>query len=170
MVCCVFFWPKYCTHSIGIWFLFLAGYFLYFISTLVATCEGWLCWTNVCGFSLLGMVPFSFFNSKIFVMDFYILLIKMSFSPFSPRFGVLISHPKLVEHKDQNWVCTSGDYLVFHSVGTQFKEAVISYLEFLKMEYHFKALPAYEPCQLNGGVSISSPCWIFLNRNRRERW
>ena len=34
---------------------------------------------------------FLFFNSKIFVMNFYTLLINMSFSPFSPRFGVIMS-------------------------------------------------------------------------------
>lgn len=75
----------------------------------------------------------------------------------------------IVEHKDQTWVYKFGDYLVFHKGGTQFKEAVISYLEFIKKEYHFMTLRAYEPCQLNVFVSISSPCSFFLNRNRLER-
>ncbi|KAF8397223.1 hypothetical protein HHK36_016133 [Tetracentron sinense] len=42
-------------------------------------------------------------------------------------------HPKLVEYKkDQNWVLKSGDYLVFPGGGTQFKEGVTKYIEFIE--------------------------------------
>lgn len=63
-----------------------------------------------------------------------------------------VPHPKLVEYKkDQNWVRKSGDYLVFPGGGTQFKDGVISYVEFIERVYHFAALilKAYELCQLN---------------------
>ena len=35
----------------------IAGYLIYFITTLVAACEGWLCWSHGCGFILMGMPP-----------------------------------------------------------------------------------------------------------------
>lgn len=58
-----------------------------------------------------------------------------------------VPHPKLVEYKkDQNWVRKSGDYLVFPGGGTQFKEGVTSYIEFIEKVYHFcVALSAYKP-------------------------
>ncbi|OVA02780.1 putative S-adenosyl-L-methionine-dependent methyltransferase [Macleaya cordata] len=44
-----------------------------------------------------------------------------------------VPHPKLVEYKkDQNWVRKSGNYLVFPGGGTQFKEGVTSYIEFIE--------------------------------------
>lgn len=43
-----------------------------------------------------------------------------------------VPHPKLLEYKkDQNWVQKSGDYLVFPGGGTQFKEGVTNYIEFI---------------------------------------
>ncbi|CAL5407511.1 unnamed protein product [Camellia sinensis] len=43
-----------------------------------------------------------------------------------------VPHPKLVEYKkDQNWVRKSGDYLVFPGGGTQFKDGVTHYIEFI---------------------------------------
>ncbi|WOL06344.1 putative methyltransferase PMT23 [Canna indica] len=44
-----------------------------------------------------------------------------------------VPHTKLVEYKkDQNWVRKSGDYLVFPGGGTQFKEGVSRYIEFIE--------------------------------------
>ena len=44
-----------------------------------------------------------------------------------------VPHPKLVEYKkEQNWVVKSGDYLVFPGGGTQFKEGVNHYIEFIE--------------------------------------
>ncbi|XP_047319556.1 probable methyltransferase PMT23 [Impatiens glandulifera] len=51
-----------------------------------------------------------------------------------------VPHPKLVEYKkDQNWVEKSGDYLVFPGGGTQFKDGVTHYIEFVQ-----KTLPEVE--------------------------
>ncbi|WOH09038.1 hypothetical protein DCAR_0728491 [Daucus carota subsp. sativus] len=48
-----------------------------------------------------------------------------------------VPHSKLVEYKkDQNWVKKSGDYLVFPGGGTQFKDGVMHYVDFIE-----KALP-----------------------------
>ena len=44
-----------------------------------------------------------------------------------------VPHPKLVEYKkDQNWVTRSGDYLVFPGGGTQFKDGVGRYIQFIE--------------------------------------
>ncbi|KAI8540137.1 hypothetical protein RHMOL_Rhmol09G0238800 [Rhododendron molle] len=51
-----------------------------------------------------------------------------------------VPHPKLVEYKkDQNWVRKSGEYLVFPGGGTQFKDGVTHYIEFIE-----KTLPVIE--------------------------
>ncbi|KAG0490533.1 hypothetical protein HPP92_007396 [Vanilla planifolia] len=44
-----------------------------------------------------------------------------------------VPHSKLVEYKkDQNWVRKDGDYLVFPGGGTQFKEGVSNYIQFIE--------------------------------------
>ncbi|EEF41484.1 probable methyltransferase PMT23 [Ricinus communis] len=44
-----------------------------------------------------------------------------------------VPHPKLVEYKkDQNWVRKEGDYLVFPGGGTQFKDGVTNYINFIE--------------------------------------
>ncbi|TMX02770.1 hypothetical protein EJD97_019942 [Solanum chilense] len=44
-----------------------------------------------------------------------------------------VPHPKLVEYKkDQNWVKKSGDYFVFPGGGTQFRDGVNHYIEFIE--------------------------------------
>ncbi|KNA10752.1 hypothetical protein SOVF_141440, partial [Spinacia oleracea] len=48
-----------------------------------------------------------------------------------------VPHPKLVEYKkDQHWVVKSGDHFVFPGGGTQFKEGVANYIQFIE-----KAIP-----------------------------
>ncbi|KAL1307984.1 hypothetical protein HN51_049897 [Arachis hypogaea] len=44
-----------------------------------------------------------------------------------------VPHPKLVEYKkDQHWVVKSGEYLVFPGGGTQFKDGVDHYIQFME--------------------------------------
>lgn len=44
-----------------------------------------------------------------------------------------VPHPKLVEYKkDQNWVRRDGDFLVFPGGGTQFKDGVTDYFNFIE--------------------------------------
>lgn len=44
-----------------------------------------------------------------------------------------VPHSKLVEYKkDQNWVKKSSDYLVFPGGGTQFKDGVMHYVDFIE--------------------------------------
>ncbi|KAM1054127.1 hypothetical protein FF1_001552 [Malus domestica] len=51
-----------------------------------------------------------------------------------------VPHPKLVEYKkDQNWVKKSDDYLIFPGGGTQFKDGVDHYTDFIE-----KTLPVIE--------------------------
>ncbi|XP_058110384.1 probable methyltransferase PMT23 [Magnolia sinica] len=51
-----------------------------------------------------------------------------------------VPHSKLVEYKkDQNWVRSSGDFLVFPGGGTQFKQGVTSYIQFIE-----KILPSIQ--------------------------
>ncbi|KAK3229480.1 hypothetical protein Dsin_001361 [Dipteronia sinensis] len=47
-----------------------------------------------------------------------------------------VPHPKLVEYKkEQNWVRKSGEYFVFPGGGTQFKQGVTSYLDFIQRTF-----------------------------------
>ncbi|KAI4382870.1 hypothetical protein MLD38_008774 [Melastoma candidum] len=47
-----------------------------------------------------------------------------------------VPHPKLVEYKkDQNWVRKEGDYFVFPGGGTQFKDGVGSYVDFIQQTF-----------------------------------
>lgn len=51
-----------------------------------------------------------------------------------------VPHPKLVEYKkDQHWVIKKGDFLVFPGGGTQFKDGVTNYINFIE-----KTLPSIE--------------------------
>lgn len=44
-----------------------------------------------------------------------------------------VPHPKLVEYKkDQHWVVKSGEYLIFPGGGTQFKDGVDHYIDFIE--------------------------------------
>ncbi|KAL0002264.1 hypothetical protein SO802_016045 [Lithocarpus litseifolius] len=48
------------------------GYFVYFISALVAPCEGWICWSNVCGFLLLAFPNILFLATFLLVLSFWV--------------------------------------------------------------------------------------------------
>lgn len=72
-----------------------------------------------------------------------------------------VPHPKLVEYKkDQNWVRKSGDYFVFPGGGTQFKEGVSSYIEFIEKVHHFVALRSHKPYGQKECTFVSSSCRI----------
>lgn len=44
-----------------------------------------------------------------------------------------VPHPKLVDYKkDQNWVRKTDDYFVFPGGGTQFKQGVTHYIDFVQ--------------------------------------
>ncbi|KAF3976796.1 hypothetical protein CMV_000051 [Castanea mollissima] len=77
-----------------------------------------------------------------------------------------VPHPKLIEYKkDQNWVRKSGDYLVFPGGGTQFKDGVISYVEFIE-----RTLPTIEWGRhirviLDVGCGVASFGGYLLDKN-----
>ncbi|XP_062153225.1 uncharacterized protein LOC133861447 isoform X2 [Alnus glutinosa] len=48
------------------------GYFVYFVSTLVATCEGWLCWSNGCGFILMAYPKILFLAAFLLLLSFWV--------------------------------------------------------------------------------------------------
>ncbi|KAJ7959609.1 S-adenosyl-L-methionine-dependent methyltransferases superfamily protein [Quillaja saponaria] len=77
-----------------------------------------------------------------------------------------VPHPKLVEYKkNQNWVRKSGEYLVFPGGGTQFKDGVNSYIEFIE-----KTLPTIEwgkhtRVVLDVGCGVASFGGYLLDKN-----
>ncbi|XP_014504724.1 probable methyltransferase PMT23 [Vigna radiata var. radiata] len=77
-----------------------------------------------------------------------------------------VPHPKLVEYKkDQHWVVKSGEYLVFPGGGTQFKEGVDHYIEFIQ-----KTLPAikwgkHTRVVLDVGCGVASFGGYLLDKN-----
>ncbi|XXG67732.1 hypothetical protein AAC387_Pa06g1003 [Persea americana] len=48
------------------------GYLLYFISTLVATCERWLCWSHGCGFILMACPQILFLAAFLLLLSFWV--------------------------------------------------------------------------------------------------
>ncbi|GMY08342.1 probable methyltransferase PMT23 [Fagus crenata] len=83
---------------------------------------------------------FPAFNYKVLTQYIVIAKWPCSYIDFSAIWYDNVPHPKLVEYKkDQNWVRKSGDYLVFPGGGTQFKDGVISYVEFIE-----RTLPTIE--------------------------
>ncbi|XP_038723016.1 probable methyltransferase PMT23 [Tripterygium wilfordii] len=77
-----------------------------------------------------------------------------------------VPHPKLVEYKkDQNWVRKSGDYFVFPGGGTQFKDGVKNYIDFIE-----KTLPNIEWGKharviLDVGCGVASFGGYLLDKN-----
>ncbi|OAY69039.1 putative methyltransferase PMT23 [Ananas comosus] len=77
-----------------------------------------------------------------------------------------VPHPKLVEYKkDQNWVRRSGDYLEFPGGGTQFKQGVTRYIQFIE-----RILPSIEWGRhtrviLDVGCGVASLGGYLLDRN-----
>ncbi|KAJ0985953.1 hypothetical protein J5N97_004309 [Dioscorea zingiberensis] len=48
------------------------GYLIYFITTLVATCEGWLCWSHGCGFILMACPQILFLAAFLLLLSFWV--------------------------------------------------------------------------------------------------
>ncbi|MED6207047.1 hypothetical protein PIB30_032279 [Stylosanthes scabra] len=77
-----------------------------------------------------------------------------------------VPHTKLVEYKkEQNWVVKSGNYLVFPGGGTQFKEGVDHYIEYIE-----KTLPAIQwgkniRVVLDVGCGVASFGGYLLDKN-----
>ncbi|XVF27358.1 hypothetical protein REPUB_Repub14bG0100700 [Reevesia pubescens] len=49
-----------------------AGYFVYFILTLVAACRGWLCWSFSCGFVAMAFPRILFFATFLLLLSFWV--------------------------------------------------------------------------------------------------
>lgn len=77
-----------------------------------------------------------------------------------------VPHPKLVEYKkDQNWVRKSGDYFVFPGGGTQFKEGVSSYIEFIEKTLSTIEWGRHIRVILDVGCGVASFGGYLLDRN-----
>ncbi|XP_065000434.1 tobamovirus multiplication protein 1-like isoform X1 [Musa acuminata AAA Group] len=48
------------------------GYLVYFIFTIVATCEGWQCWSHGCGFILMACPQILFLAAFLLLVSFWI--------------------------------------------------------------------------------------------------
>nr|CAB3464961.1 unnamed protein product [Digitaria exilis] len=77
-----------------------------------------------------------------------------------------VPHPKLVEYKkDQNWVTRSGDYLVFPGGGTQFKDGVGRYIEFIEQIMPAIQWGMHTRTVLDVGCGVASFGGYLLDRN-----
>ncbi|KAK2982490.1 hypothetical protein RJ640_026333 [Escallonia rubra] len=84
-----------------------------------------------------------------------------------------VPHPKLVEYKkDQNWVRKDGDYLVFPGGGTQFKDGVNHYIDYIeKKTVGGKPLMELNRILRPGGFFIWSATPVYRNDERdRNVW
>ncbi|XP_022759123.1 tobamovirus multiplication protein 1-like isoform X2 [Durio zibethinus] len=48
------------------------GYFIYFLCMVVATCQRWLCWSNVCGFVLMAFPKILFLAAFLLLLSFWV--------------------------------------------------------------------------------------------------
>ncbi|XP_072994577.1 tobamovirus multiplication protein 1 isoform X1 [Typha latifolia] len=48
------------------------GFFVYFVCTLLATCEGWLCWSHGCGFVLMACPQILFLAAFLLLLSFWV--------------------------------------------------------------------------------------------------
>ncbi|XP_074574659.1 tobamovirus multiplication protein 1-like [Curcuma longa] len=48
------------------------GYLAYFISALIATCEGWRCWSHGCGFALMACPQIIFLAAFLLLISFWV--------------------------------------------------------------------------------------------------
>ncbi|XP_074564656.1 putative methyltransferase PMT23 [Curcuma longa] len=77
-----------------------------------------------------------------------------------------VPHTKLVEYKkDQNWVRTSGDYLVFPGGGTQFKDGVSKYIEFIEQNLPAINWGGHTRVVLDVGCGVASFGGYLMDRN-----
>ncbi|XP_051205552.1 probable methyltransferase PMT23 [Lolium perenne] len=77
-----------------------------------------------------------------------------------------VPHPKLVEYKkDQKWVTKSGDYLVFPGGGTQFKDGVARYIQFVEQIMPTIQWGTHTRTVLDVGCGVASFGGYLLDRN-----
>ncbi|GJN14687.1 hypothetical protein PR202_gb01542 [Eleusine coracana subsp. coracana] len=77
-----------------------------------------------------------------------------------------VPHPKLVEYKkDQKWVTRSGDYLVFPGGGTQFKDGVGRYVQFIEQIMPSIQWGSQTRTVLDVGCGVASFGGYLLDRN-----
>ncbi|KAJ6405560.1 hypothetical protein OIU84_013511 [Salix udensis] len=48
------------------------GYFIYFISTVIATCDRWPCWSHACGFILMAFPKILFLAAFLLLLSFWV--------------------------------------------------------------------------------------------------
>ncbi|KAG8365608.1 hypothetical protein BUALT_Bualt18G0123500 [Buddleja alternifolia] len=60
------------------WNISLAGYFLYFVVTLVAACKGWKCWSHSCGFIFMAFPKILFVAAFLLLLSFWVDLCHQS--------------------------------------------------------------------------------------------
>ncbi|XP_073263795.1 uncharacterized protein [Populus alba] len=48
------------------------SYFIYFISTVIATCDRWPCWSHACGFILMAFPKILFLASFLLLLSFWV--------------------------------------------------------------------------------------------------
>ncbi|XP_022759127.1 tobamovirus multiplication protein 1-like isoform X6 [Durio zibethinus] len=53
------------------------GYFIYFLCMVVATCQRWLCWSNVCGFVLMAFPKILFLAAFLLLLSFWQMMKRM---------------------------------------------------------------------------------------------
>ncbi|XP_022720302.1 uncharacterized protein LOC111278098 isoform X4 [Durio zibethinus] len=49
-----------------------AGYFVYFVLTVIAACRGWLCWSYSCGFIAMAFPGILFFATFLLLLSFWV--------------------------------------------------------------------------------------------------
>ncbi|XWS15949.1 hypothetical protein CRYUN_Cryun34aG0045400 [Craigia yunnanensis] len=49
-----------------------AGYFIYFVLTLIAACRGWLCWSYSCGFIAMAFPRILLFATFLLLLSFWV--------------------------------------------------------------------------------------------------
>ncbi|XP_057544281.1 tobamovirus multiplication protein 1 [Amaranthus tricolor] len=49
-----------------------AGYVLYFVLTLTATCNGWSCWSSSCGFVFMALPKILFFAAFLLLLSYWV--------------------------------------------------------------------------------------------------
>ncbi|CAM0955035.1 unnamed protein product [Alopecurus aequalis] len=77
-----------------------------------------------------------------------------------------VPHPKLVEYKkDQKWVTKSGDYFVFPGGGTQFKDGVARYIQFVEQIMPTIQWGTHTRTVLDVGCGVASFGGYLLDRN-----
>ncbi|XP_038681578.1 tobamovirus multiplication protein 1 isoform X2 [Tripterygium wilfordii] len=91
------------------------GYFVYVLSTLVATCNGWLCWSNACGFILMAFPEILFLAAFLLLLSFWVDLCHQTNDEEDDDEENTTQHPLLENSKNQlassnadgRWKCCS---------------------------------------------------------------